>query len=61
MHYKVTKNTINTLDTFANQWSALLFILGILIIVAFLYLDRAQEISNTIRSTGLSVRVLWDW
>ncbi|WP_407309596.1 TVP38/TMEM64 family protein [Desulfosporosinus sp. SB140] len=52
MNYKVTKETPYTLDKLENRWSAVLFVTGILIIVGFLYIDRGQEISNVIRSTG---------
>lgn len=52
MNYKVTKETLCTLDTLGNWWSVVLFVIGILIIVAFLYIDRGQAVSNIILSAG---------
>lgn len=52
MNGKVTKKTPRTLDNLGNWWSLTFLSVGILIIVAFLYIDRGQVVSNIIRSSG---------
>lgn len=53
MSYKVNKKTSSTtMETLGNQVSVLLFVIGILIMAAFLYIDRGQAVSNIIRSAG---------
>lgn len=52
MNYKITNKTLHTFHTLATQWSSVLVVSGILAIVAFLYIDRTQEVSNIIRSAG---------
>lgn len=52
MNFKVTKKSLSKLNTLENQWSTAFFTIGILICIAFLYLDRRQEISHIIRSAG---------
>jgi uncharacterized membrane protein YdjX (TVP38/TMEM64 family) len=53
MNYNLKKKTLSAMDSFEKRWSVVLFVMGILIIVAFLYIDRCQAISNIIRSSGL--------
>jgi len=52
MNCKVTKKNPRTLDNLGNWWSLTLLAMGVLIVVAFLYLDRCLAISNIIHSTG---------
>ena len=52
MKCKVNKKTPRTLDNLGNWRSLALLAVGILVIVAFLYIDRGQAVSNIIRSSG---------
>jgi len=52
MKYKVLKKHLCKLDTLRNQWSVFFLVMGVLLIVGFLYIDRYQAISDIIRSTG---------
>ncbi|KLU61955.1 TVP38/TMEM64 family inner membrane protein YdjZ [Peptococcaceae bacterium CEB3] len=52
MNQRALNKTLSTLNRLENQLSIPLLISGILLIVAFLYLDRYQAISDIIRSTG---------
>lgn len=52
MNDKGNLKTQYTLDNLGNLWSTVLLVVGILLLVAFLYFDQRRAISNIIRSTG---------
>ncbi|CAA7603221.1 SNARE associated Golgi protein [Acididesulfobacillus acetoxydans] len=52
MNQEALSKTLSRLDQLENQLSVPLLAIGILLIAAFLYLDRCQAVSDIIRSTG---------
>lgn len=47
-----TKKTLCIVENSGKRWSVVFLAMGVLLIVAFLYLDQYQAISDIIRSTG---------
>lgn len=52
MKCEFLKKTLRIMDNLGSQWSGLLLVMGLLLTVAFLYIDRHQAISDIIRSKG---------